>query len=76
MSTIKEMLQTVEIEQRKKLEQLSQQAAKYTSLSMQEILEKMVFASSSSVPIVAMNASMHDLQYDHKSSSMVEILFL
>ena len=38
MSTIKEMLQTVEIEQRKKLEQLSQQAAKYTSLSMQEIL--------------------------------------
>jgi len=28
MSTIKDMLQTVEIEQRKKLEQLSQQAAK------------------------------------------------
>jgi len=28
MSTIKDMLQTVEIEQRKKLEQLSQQASK------------------------------------------------
>ncbi len=70
MSTIKDMLQTVEIEQRKKLEQLSQQAAKQRCFFL---LIDFLYELNSSAPIVPIGPSTNEFKFDQKSSSMVNI---